>query len=143
MRYRTNARPQAATVCKIPLPSSGSPKIKPCVSHARLFLPSTAQLWNSLPAQIPAIRSSGASVGRLIAFWLLLCQQLLNDNFVSAINAQLCHVVKKKSERQKLTNKKQTKTKKKNKTKNNKNKTKNKKAKNHLPPPKKKAITRL
>ena len=27
------------------------------VSHARSFLPSTAQLWNSLPAQIPAIRS--------------------------------------------------------------------------------------
>ena len=26
------------------------------VSHARSFLPSTAQLWNSLPAQIPAIR---------------------------------------------------------------------------------------
>ena len=27
------------------------------VSHARSFLPSTAQLWNSFPAQIPAIRS--------------------------------------------------------------------------------------
>ena len=27
------------------------------VSYARSFLPSTAQLWNSLPAQIPAIRS--------------------------------------------------------------------------------------
>ena len=27
------------------------------VSHARSFLPYTAQLWDSLPAQIPAIRS--------------------------------------------------------------------------------------
>ena len=67
------------------------------VSHARSFLPSTAQLWNSVPAQIPAIRSGPASVGRLIAFWVLLRQQLLNDIFVSAVNAQLCHVVKKKS----------------------------------------------
>ena len=49
------------------------------VSHARSFLPSTAQLWNSLPAQIPAIRSRASSVGRLIAFWVLLRQQLLND----------------------------------------------------------------
>ena len=41
-----------------------------------------------------------ASVGRLIAFWVLLRQQLLNLKmiffFVSAVNAQLCHVIKKK-----------------------------------------------
>ena len=30
------------------------------VSHARSFLPSTAQLWNSLPAQIPSIRSKAS-----------------------------------------------------------------------------------
>ena len=33
------------------------------VSHARSFLPSTAQLWNSLPAQIPA-STSRASFSR-------------------------------------------------------------------------------
>ena len=37
-----------------------------------------------------------ASVGRLITFWVLLLQQLLNDIFFSAVNAQFCHVVKKK-----------------------------------------------
>ena len=35
-----------------------------------------------------------ASEGRLIAFWVLLRQQLLNDFLVSAVNAQLCHVIK-------------------------------------------------
>ena len=36
-----------------------------------------------------------ASVERLTAFWVLLRQQLLNDIFDSAVNAQLCHVVQK------------------------------------------------
>ena len=42
-----------------------------------------------------------ASVERLIAFWVLLRQQLLNDSFVSDVNAQLCHVVKKKKKKKK------------------------------------------
>ena len=47
---------QVATVSEIPWPSSGSPLRLNLVSHARSFVPPTAQLWNSLPAQIPAIR---------------------------------------------------------------------------------------
>ena len=42
-----------------------------------------------------------ASVGRLIAFWVLLRQQLLNDIFVFAVNAQLWHVVTKKKKKKK------------------------------------------
>ena len=49
------------------------------VSYARSFLPSTAQLWNPIPAQIPPIRSKASFSGEVIAFWLLLCQLLLND----------------------------------------------------------------
>ena len=41
------------------------------VSHARLFLPSIAQLWNFPPVQIPSIRSSLAS--GLLCVFILCC----------------------------------------------------------------------
>ena len=51
-----------------------------------------------------------ALVGRLIAFWVLLRQQLPNDIFVFAVEAQLCHVVQKTNKQtNKQTNKKQNK----------------------------------
>ena len=56
-------------------------------------------------AKFQQLDQGPASVGRLIAFWVLFRQQLLNDTFVSAVNAplQLCNVVK-------YTNKQKTKT---------------------------------
>ena len=47
------------------------------VSHARSFLPSTVQLWNSLP-----LDQGPSSAGRIIALWVLLRQQLHNVFFV-------------------------------------------------------------
>ena len=73
------------------------------------------QLWNSVPAQIPIIRSRASfrrEVNRLL---------LLNDIFVSAVNAQLCHVVKNKTKKNK-TNTNKNKNKNKTKQKQNKNK---------------------
>ena len=66
------------------------------ISHARSFLPSTAQLWILFLPKFQQLDQGLASVGKLITFWVLLRQQLLNDFFASAVNAQLCHVVKKK-----------------------------------------------
>ena len=65
------------------------------VSHARSFLPSTAQLWNSLPAQIPAIRSR-ASFSREVNRFLGANSSAASKwfFFVSAVDAQLCHVIK-------------------------------------------------
>ena len=48
------------------------------------------EAWLFLPKLQP-LDQGPASVGRLIAFWVLLCQQLQNDFFVSAVNVQLCH----------------------------------------------------
>ena len=58
-----------------------------------------AQLWNSFPAQIPAIRSRASfsrEVNRFLGATSSAASTFVNDFFVSAVNAQLCHVVKKK-----------------------------------------------
>ena len=71
------------------------------VSHARSFLPSTAQLWNSFPAQIPALRSR-ASFSREVNCFLGATSSAASEwYFISAVNAQLCHVLKKKREKKK------------------------------------------
>ena len=64
------------------------------VSHARSFLPSTAKLWNSLPAQIPAIRPR-ANFSREVNRILCATSSAASEWFsISAIKAQLCYVIK-------------------------------------------------
>ena len=63
------------------------------VSHTRSFLPSTAQLWDSLPAQIPAIRSR-ASFSREVKRFLDATSSAASKWYFR-LCAQLCHVVKK------------------------------------------------
>ena len=86
---------------------------------------STAQLWNSLPAQIPAIRSRATLNREVNRFMGATSSAASNGSFVSAVNAQLCHVQKNKKQK----TKKQKKNQKQNKTKQNKKKTKPKKKK--------------
>ena len=54
------------------------------VSHARSFLPSMAQLWNSLPAQIPAIRSKASFSREVNRFLGATSSAASNDIFVFA-----------------------------------------------------------
>ena len=44
-----------------------------CASHPRSFLPSMAQLWNSLPAQIPVIRSRASFSRKALSFEACEC----------------------------------------------------------------------
>ena len=60
--------PQVATVCEIPWPSSGSPKIEPC-QPCKIISTIYGAIMNSLPAQVPAIRSR-ASFSREVNHFL-------------------------------------------------------------------------
>ena len=74
----------------------------------------TAQLWNSLPAQIPAIRSRATLNREVNRFMGATSAAASNGSFVSAVYAQLCHVQKKTKTKTKQNKNKNTHTKKKN-----------------------------
>ena len=63
-------------------------------SHARSFYQLRPNYGILFLPRFQPLDQGPASVGRLIAFWVLLRQQLLNNIF-SAVDAKLCHVVKK------------------------------------------------
>ena len=84
---------EAKHVFEIQWASSGGPKIKPC--QPCKIISTIYQPIIKFPfCPIPAIRSKPSFNRGLIAFWVLLRQQILNAYCVSALSAKIYHVVK-------------------------------------------------